>query len=178
MEEYFVDYNQALALKELGFDESCFGAYDTNQGGMWVLNPHHKLNCQFGKQNNACIAPLKQQVFRWFREKYGYWSYNKEATKVTCRFYIEKFDEKFFNSGLFGSYEEAESACIDKLIEIIKEKNSESKKHYSNPMFFVRFCINSISFNINYKINNYEYVRIIIVNNFLKISSKKFFYSK
>jgi hypothetical protein len=38
MEKHFVTYNQALALKELGFDEPCFGAYDTHQGDDWILN--------------------------------------------------------------------------------------------------------------------------------------------
>lgn len=60
-------------------------------------------------------------VLRWFREKYGYWSYIKEAKKETCRFYIEKFDEKFYNSEIYNSYEEAELACLKKLIEICRE---------------------------------------------------------
>ena len=123
MEKHFVTYNQALALKELGYDEPCMGKYDTEQGDEWFLNIYSgHLNAQFSDKNKACIAPLKSQVFEWFREKHGYWSYIKEATKGTCRFYIEKFDEKFFNSDIIDSYEEAESACIDKLIEIVKNK--------------------------------------------------------
>ena len=30
MEKEFVSYEQALALKELGFDEPCFGYYEPN----------------------------------------------------------------------------------------------------------------------------------------------------
>ena len=127
MEKEFVTYDQALALKELGFDEPCLAFWDgkntdafyfnniSDASGDYVPFQKHDRLKWFG-------APLKQQVFRWFREKYGYWSYIKEATKGTCRFNIEKFDEKFFNSGLFGSYEDAESACIDKLIEMVKKK--------------------------------------------------------
>lgn len=62
-------------------------------------------------------------AFRWFREKYGYWSYVKEVTKGTCRFYIEKFDEKFFNSDIIDTLGEAELACLDKLIEIVESKS-------------------------------------------------------
>ncbi len=123
MKTEFVTYEQAVKLKELGFDEPCMFVHDTwGNTKNWTEDGEGEHR---NSDKNASIyysAPLKQQVFRWFREKYGYWSYNKEATKVTCRFYIEKFDEKFFNSGLFGSYEEAESACIDKLIEIVKNK--------------------------------------------------------
>jgi hypothetical protein len=64
MQEHFVNYNQALALKELGFDEPCFGFYDifTNEvkGG--------NFPCE-GSNN----APLKSQVFKWFREEHGIW---------------------------------------------------------------------------------------------------------
>ena len=123
MKTEFVTYEQAVKLKELGFDEPCMFVHDTwGNTKNWTEDGEGEHR---NSDKNASIyysAPLKQQVFRWFREKYEYWSYNKEATKGTCRFYIEKFDEKFFNSGLFGSYEEAESACIDKLIEIIKNK--------------------------------------------------------
>ena len=125
MENEFVTYTQALALKELGFDKPCFRYIYTGDTGNNIdryeeVEPSRAINYN---HDSLCISqPLKQQVFRWFREKYGYWSYIKEATKGTCRFNIEKFDEKFFNSGLFGSYEDAESACIDKLIEMVKKK--------------------------------------------------------
>ena len=121
MEKHFATYNQSLALKELGFDMPCFGWYEHNgnfyycyQEGLVPPSPSKKLI------KGCCLAPLKSQVFEWFRKEYGYWSYIKEATKGSCRFYIEKFDEKFFNSDIIDSYEEAESACIDKLIELLQ----------------------------------------------------------
>ena len=127
MEKEFVTYDQALALKELGFDEPCLAFWDGKNTDAFYFNNIRDASgdyVPFQKHDRLKWfgAPLKQQVFRWFREKYGYWSYIKEATKGTCRFNIEKFDEKFFNSGLFGSYEDAESACIDKLIEMVKKK--------------------------------------------------------
>ena len=134
MKNLFCTHNQSLALKELGFDEPCFAFYaipnvgnklffdiDPDDGELTSLNQNQIYHNNLSEVGRIS-APLKSQVFEWFREKYGYWSYIKEATKGTCRFNIEKFDEKFFNSGLFGSYDEAESACIDKLIEIVKKK--------------------------------------------------------
>jgi hypothetical protein len=131
MEKEFVSYEQALALKKLGFDEPCFGFYELGNIDIYydtiLQRQNHKFrnNTQlnfYGDLTEKISAPIFSQAFRWFREKYEYWSYIKEATKGTCRFNIEKFDENFFTSGLFGSYDEAESACIDKLIEIIKKK--------------------------------------------------------
>ena len=125
MEKYFVNYNQSLALKELGFDMSCFKYIYTGDTGN-NIDRYEEVEPSRAKNYNKyflCISqPLKSQVFEWFRKEYGYWSYIKEATKGTCRFYIEKFDEKFFNSDIIDSYEEAESSCIDKLIEIVKNK--------------------------------------------------------
>ena len=134
MKNLFCTHNQSLALKELGFDEPCFAFYaipnvgnklifdiDPDDGELTSLNQNQIYHNNLSEVGRIS-APLKSQVFEWFREKYGYWSYIKEATKGTCRFNIEKFDEKFFNSGLFGSYDEAESACIDKLIEIVKNR--------------------------------------------------------
>ena len=132
MNKEFIPYEQALALKELGFNEPCFGWFRS------TLIPSNFteffLETEFGMNDSpsdwvnsnfldkACSAPLYQQAFRWFRTNYGYWSYIKEATKGTCRFYIEKFDEKFFNSDIIDSYEEAELECLKKLIEIVKQK--------------------------------------------------------
>ena len=72
MEKHFCNYNQSLALKELGFDEPCMGKYDTKQGDEWFLNIYSgHLNAQFSDKNKACIAPLKSQVFEWLYQKLG-----------------------------------------------------------------------------------------------------------
>ena len=72
MDREFIPYDIALELKELGFDELCFGWY------------HHKLIVskeysilEFQKCKNAeswitgkhCSAPLYQQAFRWLYQK-------------------------------------------------------------------------------------------------------------
>jgi hypothetical protein len=70
----------------------------------------------------AVKAPLKQQVFRWFREKYKIQSLIQEYLLNT---YMHTIDDGI-NSDIsvvgFETYEEAELACIDKLIEIVKNK--------------------------------------------------------
>ena len=126
MKEHFVNYNQALALKELGFDEPCFGKYDTQIADQWVLNISPEGR-QFQNTNKACIAPLKQQVFKWFRDKHQidgwvvpYYSFKEKLYS----FLIENGEEENLKDGDedYKTHEEAESACIDKLIEIVKTK--------------------------------------------------------
>jgi hypothetical protein len=115
MDKEFIKYEQALALKELGFGEECFDYY----------NPiEHKLNI-FGVVNSkldfskAWIpAPLYQQAFRWFREKYRLYPIIDSfvGVKGVVKFFykLPMYDETF------DTYEESESACLDKLIEIAR----------------------------------------------------------
>jgi hypothetical protein len=69
MEKEFVPYEQAVALKELGFDEPCFGRYDgrdENKGKIWYEMPN------LGKgwiPVKDVLAPLYQQAFRWLHEQ-------------------------------------------------------------------------------------------------------------
>jgi len=106
MNNEFIPYKQALDLKELGFDEYCFFDYNNE-----------------GEITNVGIipAPLHQQAFRWFRKKYGLCIVIKpiDDKKLELGYNLTK-------NGLIMSphltYEEAELACLKKLIEIIKNK--------------------------------------------------------
>jgi hypothetical protein len=122
MQEHFVNYNQALSLKELGFDEPCLGGWD--KPGDWWWHPDSDITVD---------GPLKSQVFKWFREKHGIWvtfEYDDcDCVEANVCWYVGKcftygIGPLFLTNELndFKTYEEAESACIDKLIEIIKEK--------------------------------------------------------
>jgi hypothetical protein len=62
MEKEFVQYEQALALKELGFDEECFKYYVDNkliQNDLGIKNK----DCEW--VDNQCTAPLYQQAFKF-----------------------------------------------------------------------------------------------------------------
>ncbi len=123
LEEQFVNYNQALSLKGLGFNEPCLGKYDTHVGNKWLLNISPE-ECQFRHSNPGCLAPLKQQVFKWFIKNhningivsyYGKDQWNIEILDYKGNELIQIEDNTFW------SYEEAETSCIDKLIETIKD---------------------------------------------------------
>jgi len=112
MKKEFIPYEQALALKKLGFDEPCFGLYHNDK-------TFYPTQCKSHEQfhGQICSAPLYQQAFRWFREKYN------------VHMYPTKYDETkwwvnwaTWTSKVFDTYEEAELACLIKLIEIVKNK--------------------------------------------------------
>jgi hypothetical protein len=120
MEKEFVTYEQALALKELGFEEPCFGGWDKDRG--WWYHPDSDIGVD---------APLKQQVFRWFREKYKLFpnfhkneltdKYRYDEIKNTETYEVLYDSMDYYFNVEFETYEEAESNCIDKLIELVKQ---------------------------------------------------------
>ena len=65
MDKCFVPYEQALALKELGFEEECLDFYDDNKELFY--NHENKEKIHIG---DSVKAPLYQQAFDFFEEKY------------------------------------------------------------------------------------------------------------
>jgi len=122
LESEFVTYEQALALKELGFDEECMAGYDKEDNTLYIaylINAGVQFNSHYYDK-----APLKQQVFRWFREKY----------ELYINIYQLSSHDKYWDSDLYKTgvyrpsfiattktYEEAENAAINKLIEIVNQ---------------------------------------------------------
>jgi hypothetical protein len=118
MEKEFVTYEQAKELFDLGFRSdfvlrgfmSIYGEIiltDTIYDGKYILE-----------------APLKSQVFRWFREK---WELHVE---IVVQLGFKHWNVHILPSGEwlkkptpagFNTYEEAENAAIDKLIELAKQ---------------------------------------------------------
>jgi len=126
MKNEFVTYEQALALKELGFDEMCFASIDNFSKLPYVPSKGgNYLNSKDYERGNSAACPLKQQVFRWFREKYELITsirHNKFPDMNGKQYYYE-YDYK--NSyERYVTYKEAENACINKLIEIAKQKDN------------------------------------------------------
>lgn len=121
LEKEFVPYSQALALKELGFDEPCLSYYEGESFS------YHLATI---KDSDGYIipAPLYQQAFRWIREKYNLYSHVIESIAFdnTLEF-VALINGSYVNHGVldkpvnrFETYEEAELQCLIKLIEIVK----------------------------------------------------------
>jgi hypothetical protein len=139
MNKEFIPYEQALALKELGFNKPCLGIYYGNEKNFIIsetLITNSELD-SYNSPDSEITTPLKSQVFKWFRDKYnivhtvysnasGYiWElhYNKERGGTHICDSEESGDCEL--SGMFTTYKGAESACLKKLIEIVKNKRDE-----------------------------------------------------
>ena len=145
MSKEFIPYEQALELKELGFDEPCFGWWFADEE-MFIIEKLIKSTSE-----NIVQSPTFSQAFRWFREKHSLvheisWSKYKgglnfdydvfslvlptddelgDEDDIASDKSMETYDslvDKGFRHHESNTYEEAEQACLIKLIEIVKNK--------------------------------------------------------
>jgi hypothetical protein len=119
MNNEFISYEQALALKELGFDVFFKDYYYDKKGELSYLMYHEN----FANIKTHCPASLYQQVFRWFREKYCIcsWVYQVDKNRY---FFSQLKNGRYLitKSSEYNTYEEAELECLNKLIELVKNK--------------------------------------------------------
>jgi hypothetical protein len=118
MEKEFVPYELALKMKQLGFDEPCFGYYGVENE--FVLDNMKNTSPNYSRRGFTS-APLYQQAFRWFREKYQLCNFINFSGDGFCSGWedLGNNEHGFEN---FTTYEEAEFACLKKLIEITENK--------------------------------------------------------
>ena len=123
----FIPYEQAIELKELGFDEECLDKYDPRFEKL--SSDIQTWTTEHYPQTLTIPAPLYQQAFRWFRDK-------KLADGSVCRhgtadggysyrwdivYEYGVYEERHFKQD-YKTHEEAELACLNRLIEIVKQK--------------------------------------------------------
>ena len=126
MNKEFVPYELALELKQLGFDEPCNTCYDKLE----MVASYGASVFDYKNYNTSgymVSRPTFSQAFRWFREKHN----------LRCQInYIGGLINKttWWDISVIGHYntdpkewemkyqpyEEAELACLRKLIEIVK----------------------------------------------------------
>lgn len=141
--EEFIPYTEALAMKELGFDEECLAFYnDSGYLHDWIGDDESKRpgDIRFDSYINSEIdddvaAPTWRAMIKWFRDKYSLHgtfeniAYPEGLTKEQAigkfgyQFYIDEYGHCIYGrdkSEIFKTYEEAELACLRKLIELVK----------------------------------------------------------
>jgi hypothetical protein len=129
MEKEFIPYELALRMKQLGFDEPCFGIFMKEKlcnyvSPLGIANSDSitALTTSYSDlipqaQKDWVVAPLYQQAFRWFREKHNVYPVFSSPIEGVVKFHIPNV-----GGNSYSSYEEAEQACLEKLIEIVEQK--------------------------------------------------------
>jgi hypothetical protein len=132
MNKEFIPYEEALALKELGFNENCLCFYNHNGQLVRYMNPDkdwNSLQSQIIRNSKITLpdtysAPTYSQAFRWFRDKHNLSGFTLPWGEglFDYRIYSTKEGLHLFSSPEYSSTEEAELACLKELIEIVKNK--------------------------------------------------------
>lgn len=128
MELQLVSYDQAKALKELGFPQDL--VY-----GMFYFEILESINtilfCGIPITNKYIVCPTLELAAKWLREDKNIYLHIKRLFSTSiikhkdcyCLHYSTKnYDETLYVHE-FDSYEQALSAGIDKAIEILKSKS-------------------------------------------------------
>lgn len=122
MKEQFIPYEQALELKELGFDEKCLGSYKLD-------NNEFQLN-EIYSALPIVQSPLWQQAFDWFVEKYGLLGDPFPVLKDRYFFTIRKVEFNDYQQIVGSPFNPTDAklniydsrvACLKKLIKIVKK---------------------------------------------------------
>ena len=142
MEDLFAVFatpEQSLQLRELGFEELCFAKHYYNRLQQ-LLNSSSEETAfgfqlgQYAKQIEITIlAPTLAQALRWFRKFHNLHGCIDLQVSTPAHWYF-RIDDITTNDYIFHSedadqryktHESAESACLTKLIEIVKNKENE-----------------------------------------------------
>ena len=148
MREEFIPYELAVKLKAIGFDEPCMYAWcitpkhlgeregdlflrtDGNPFGDFFTGKNWNVSYNNNKNKIKCSAATFYQAFRWFREKYGISAYVSPLEDGSAFYHMiyTNINVPYSNRictlpEKWSRYEEAELACLEKLIEIVETKS-------------------------------------------------------
>lgn len=135
-QKLFVNFKQALALKELDFNEYCLTSFNPRERLVNIfataLQKDSEIDDCYVKNGRINIkyvaAPTYSQAFSFLRKKYKLESIippSGDSGGTTNGYYYEiifDFSKENIESETFATYEEAEENCLNKLIEIAKGK--------------------------------------------------------
>jgi len=130
MENEFTPYPLALRLKALGFKERVLTYFEDDK----IKLHDHISGWDFNSSFLNCISrPTYSQAFRWFREKHQLWfrpDYYDELKEYDFQGSIHKLGKynAIADIGNHETPEEAELACLEKLIEIVEQKEYGTEK--------------------------------------------------
>jgi hypothetical protein len=173
IEKQFVTYEIALVLKELGFDEECFGVYSIIN---YKLLRDYQI-FQWDDFSKVIKAPLWQQATDWLREKHKIYidvdsaSYGDESRYAAClhgynsrKFHIHRRD----GFTIFDNYNEALEEGILEAIKLIKEVYMKSTEFIKKKLYELHKKFNNIKFRYEYRKNTYSHLIEVTPFDFFK----------
>ncbi len=129
----FVSFEQAEALKSIGYDEPSIGYYTHNGRLSRYGSADTSVDFHLCKlkdiHNTYSLAPMISEVFNWF-EKKGYVKFIEKPENDNYVFTIIAANRvhKIYSKYTFESQKLAEIVCLNKLIELLEEDYASKSK--------------------------------------------------
>ena len=142
MNKEFIPFKEAKRLKKLGFNEPCFGYYE-NQSKLLIINytnpvhipeEHKSRPAMFRVDNRNSVlsqwmitAPLYQQAFEWFRDKYRLEqmiTFNHVTQEYAVMIMYRSSTKAYGWISPIRNYEDARLECLKEMIKIVKNENN------------------------------------------------------
>ena len=126
MNNEFIPYEEALALKELGFNEPCFRCYDNTKLQDFINFRTIAFTSGLVQNENLSggliSAPLYQQAFEFFRENFdlhaSFGLYQSRKDDKNFDYEIINHDQTVsIHEDEFKTYKDAQLACLKRLIQ-------------------------------------------------------------
>ena len=124
----FVTYPLALKLEQLGFNEECECFWDDeNTIDTFIFLDDGKNKNSTKEHPRIISAPLWQEAFDWFRDKYNLDSYVSKITyrewKLEINYILQNDSEEEWNKSkrfidFKDNQKDARITCLEKLIEL------------------------------------------------------------
>jgi hypothetical protein len=146
MNKDFTPFELALRMKQLGYDGSCFAIWSGFDEQNFSITDTIRLYSSGFRINGTqsarfytndfkslrVAAPTYSQALRWFSEKQEIEGFVHKSIEGNYYFVIKRIGNNESNMyeftktapKNFDTYEEAELACLTKLIEIVEKKVS------------------------------------------------------
>ena len=126
----FLNWELTNRMHDLGYDGKTL---------MYINDEEDIINDDSAELIGAKPAILTSAAFRWFREKYGLYSWVKlhngyindsfyKKLPITWTIMESESGKQYYerdidHNYLYHTHEEAELACLDKLLEIVESKS-------------------------------------------------------
>lgn len=121
MKEYFVPFEIAKKLKQLGFDEPCLACYDKcemlSSYSSSVFEPINYNTSGFVRS-----APLYDQVFNWIRKNHSLqWVITKD--KYNYDYYEFHEHDIMIKCDVFKSFEMCRAELLNEMLNHLEKQN-------------------------------------------------------
>ena len=112
--EDFLNWKLTNRIHNLGYDGDTL---------MYIDDEEDIINDNSAEFIVGKPAILISAAFRFFREKYSWTIEIKQVTNSNWSYTLNNFPkERTYYGKLYDTYEEAELACLEKLLEIVEQK--------------------------------------------------------